>query len=215
MWEFINYFEVKQLIEDNPEQAFIIFLLVTGAIVTLVYALAQFRLFSIVTVHEHHHHHYHPASTAPQQQLPPERQASGYYRPSTQSPTPEWMDDFTSMLFNPSARGEAATPQSTQQPAKSSKNRSKMSKAKRFRILRRDSFRCRLCGRGVDDAEGLTLQVDHRMPIAKGGTDDEENLWTLCDECNGAKSDTIMEELFDAPADAESAGEVVEQDGDK
>ena len=64
----------------------------------------------------------------------------------------------------------------------------------RFRILRRDKFRCQLCGSNPSEA---SLHVDHRMPVAAGGTNDEANLWTLCSTCNLAKSDKIMEELFD------------------
>jgi HNH endonuclease len=64
----------------------------------------------------------------------------------------------------------------------------------RLRILRRDKFRCQLCGRAPDE---VSLHVDHKMPLAAGGTNDDANLWTLCSDCNLAKSDKIMEELFD------------------
>lgn len=33
------------------------------------------------------------------------------------------------------------------------------------------------------------LRIDHIVPISKGGTNDEENLWLLCESCNAAKSD--------------------------
>ena len=33
------------------------------------------------------------------------------------------------------------------------------------------------------------FQIDHIIPLAKGGTNDEENLWLVCDTCNRAKSD--------------------------
>jgi hypothetical protein len=55
----------------------------------------------------------------------------------------------------------------------------------RFAILRRDEFRCRLCGASA--ATGATLHVDHCQPVAKGGTDAWDNLWTLCLECNQGK----------------------------
>lgn len=67
-------------------------------------------------------------------------------------------------------------------------------KEERFRILRRDKFRCQLCGRGPDEA---SLHVDHKVPVAAGGRNDDANLWTLCADCNLSKSDKIMEELFD------------------
>jgi hypothetical protein len=31
------------------------------------------------------------------------------------------------------------------------------------------------------------LEIDHIVPIARGGTDDEENLWLACRMCNGFK----------------------------
>lgn len=35
------------------------------------------------------------------------------------------------------------------------------------------------------------LEVEHLIPLAKGGTDDEENLWLACPICNGHKSDKV------------------------
>ena len=62
--------------------------------------------------------------------------------------------------------------------------------ALRFAILKRDNYRCRLCGRSADD--GVKLEVDHRIPRAKGGVDTHVNLWTLCFECNNGKRDTDL-----------------------
>jgi hypothetical protein len=33
------------------------------------------------------------------------------------------------------------------------------------------------------------LEIEHTIPLAKGGTDDEANLWLACPICNGHKSD--------------------------
>ena len=33
------------------------------------------------------------------------------------------------------------------------------------------------------------LEIDHIVPTARGGTDDEENLWLACRMCNGFKTD--------------------------
>lgn len=35
------------------------------------------------------------------------------------------------------------------------------------------------------------LEVEHIVPLAKGGTDYEENLWLACPICNGHKSDKV------------------------
>jgi hypothetical protein len=33
------------------------------------------------------------------------------------------------------------------------------------------------------------LEIEHLIPLAKGGSDDEANLWLACPLCNGHKSD--------------------------
>lgn len=57
--------------------------------------------------------------------------------------------------------------------------------AQRFSIFKRDSYRCRICGASAED--GRRLEVDHKVAVAKGGTNAEDNLWTLCFECNRGK----------------------------
>lgn len=53
-------------------------------------------------------------------------------------------------------------------------------------VLKRDNFTCQICGRTISD--GAKLEVDHRVPVAKGGKSTMDNLWTLCFECNRGKS---------------------------
>ena len=65
--------------------------------------------------------------------------------------------------------------------------RAKMTDSLRYDILKRDNFRCQLCGSTAQD--GVKLHVDHIHPIAKGGKTTPENLRTLCDRCNMGKSD--------------------------
>jgi len=57
---------------------------------------------------------------------------------------------------------------------------------KRFLVFKRDEFTCVMCGRS---GRGVKLEVDHKIPISKGGTDDLDNLQTLCFECNRGKRD--------------------------
>ena len=57
----------------------------------------------------------------------------------------------------------------------------------RFRILARDGFRCRYCGR-PGNAPGVVLHVDHVVPVVAGGATTEDNLLTACDECNLGKA---------------------------
>ena len=64
------------------------------------------------------------------------------------------------------------------------KERRKMSNGTRYKIMRRDGFKCVLCGRDADDEK---LVVDHIHPIARGGKTIMENLRTLCFPCNSGK----------------------------
>jgi HNH endonuclease len=60
---------------------------------------------------------------------------------------------------------------------------------KRFFVLKRDHFACVRCGKsGV----GVRLEVHHRYPFAKGGTDHLTNLETLCYECNRGQRDSVV-----------------------
>jgi hypothetical protein len=57
----------------------------------------------------------------------------------------------------------------------------------RFQIMRRDGFRCQLCGVTAMQ-DDVVLEIDHIHPVKDGGTSDEENLWTLCHCCNRGKA---------------------------
>ena len=65
--------------------------------------------------------------------------------------------------------------------------RSLMSRQLRYDIMKRDNFRCVLCGRSQED--GIKLHVDHIKPVKLGGLTIPSNLRTLCDDCNLGKSD--------------------------
>jgi len=54
------------------------------------------------------------------------------------------------------------------------------------KIGRRDGFLCRKC-----KAVTSNLQIDHVIPISKGGTNELDNLQLLCPPCNLVKSDTL------------------------
>jgi hypothetical protein len=60
----------------------------------------------------------------------------------------------------------------------------------RFRVFKRDGYRCQICG--ATAAEGVILEVDHRHPKSRGGTNTMENLWTLCFACNRGKHDDSL-----------------------
>jgi len=67
--------------------------------------------------------------------------------------------------------------------------RQAMAPALRYYILKRDNFHCQYCGRGIED--GVKLNVDHIIPVSKGGKTEEDNLQTLCWECNIGKGSDI------------------------
>ena len=70
--------------------------------------------------------------------------------------------------------------------------RKMMTDSLRYNILKRDNFRCVLCGRSAQDGETI-LQVDHIIPVSKGGKTVESNLRTLCKTCNMGKRDKYDE----------------------
>ena len=61
----------------------------------------------------------------------------------------------------------------------------------RYRVLRRDRFRCVTCGRSPATDPGCELHVDHVLPFSKGGKTTLENLRALCAECNLGKGSTF------------------------
>ena len=52
-------------------------------------------------------------------------------------------------------------------------------------IYSRDGGRCRLCAGAVEFGE---YELDHRIALQFGGTNDTANLWALCKACHAAKS---------------------------
>jgi HNH endonuclease len=61
-----------------------------------------------------------------------------------------------------------------------------VSEVVRAQIRERAQDRCGYCQSPQQYVLGL-LELDHIIPIAKGGTDAEDNLWLACRLCNGFK----------------------------
>lgn len=57
------------------------------------------------------------------------------------------------------------------------------------KVFDRNSYQCQSCH--TIDLTAKTLQVDHIIPLAQGGTNDLSNLPTLCAKCNREKSAKI------------------------
>lgn len=58
-------------------------------------------------------------------------------------------------------------------------------------IKSRDNFTCCNCGNSIHSEPNLLLEIDHIIPVSKGGCTVEENLQTLCWKCNRSKSNKI------------------------
>lgn len=87
--------------------------------------------------------------------------------------------------------GKISEPQLLERYVPEGKRRRSMSPKLRLAVFERDGFRCRLCGRNTK-IHGVALEVDHIVAFARGGTNDIENLQTLCEECNSGKRDSLI-----------------------
>lgn len=65
--------------------------------------------------------------------------------------------------------------------------RALMTSRLRESIKQRDSYTCRCCGASLSSEPHLLLEIDHIIPVSKGGKTTEENLQTLCWKCNRSK----------------------------
>ncbi|MEN6554368.1 MAG: HNH endonuclease [Methanobacterium sp.] len=81
-------------------------------------------------------------------------------------------------------RPKFETPE-TKKSNKKGKKRNHISKSIRHEVFKRDDYKCVECGA---TKEKTTLHIDHILPVSQGGTDELDNLQTLCEECNLAKS---------------------------
>lgn len=54
----------------------------------------------------------------------------------------------------------------------------------RMAILKRDDYRCRVCGRRPEKHVDIELHVHHIRPAGQRGATHEDNLITLCDTCH-------------------------------
>jgi 5-methylcytosine-specific restriction endonuclease McrA len=70
------------------------------------------------------------------------------------------------------------------------KERQKLSAGLRYFILKRDDFKCQLCGAsGIDP--GVRLEVDHIIALENWGMTEIDNLRTLCRKCNKGKGTKV------------------------
>lgn len=59
-------------------------------------------------------------------------------------------------------------------------------------IKERDDFTCQSCGISSYNERNLLLEIDHIVPLSRGGITSEDNLQTLCWKCNRSKGAKIL-----------------------
>lgn len=71
-------------------------------------------------------------------------------------------------------------------------NRKAISKKTRFEVFKRDGFTCQYCGAHPPK---VILHLDHIIPVAAGGKNDQDNLITACEQCNQGKGARSLESI--------------------
>lgn len=72
--------------------------------------------------------------------------------------------------------------------------RKSFSKMERLQIYRKTEGHCYLCGDFVDFN---MFEAEHKIPLAKGGTNDLENIFCSCHSCNTIKRDIYPADLIE------------------
>ena len=75
--------------------------------------------------------------------------------------------------------------------------RTAIPKRVRMEVFKRDEFTCQYCGATPPN---VVLEIDHVLPIAKGGTNDELNLVTACEPCNSGKGAVLLTKVPESVA---------------
>lgn len=70
--------------------------------------------------------------------------------------------------------------------------RALMTSKLREQIKLRDNYTCKLCNISTHLEKNLLLEIDHIIPLSKGGVTSESNLQTLCWRCNRFKGAKIL-----------------------
>lgn len=69
--------------------------------------------------------------------------------------------------------------------------RAMMTSKLREQIKERDNYTCKYCENSIFKEPNLLLEIDHIVPVSKGGCTIESNLQTLCWKCNRQKSNKV------------------------
>ena len=90
-------------------------------------------------------------------------------------------------LIAVSAHPAAKLPPPPPEPIRKKRRGHTIGVGRRMQVFKRDSFKCRICKQS-----GVPIEVDHIIPVSKGGSDLMDNLQTLCARCNRGKSNRML-----------------------
>jgi len=83
-----------------------------------------------------------------------------------------------------------------------------ISKRVRFEVFKRDSFTCQYCGAMPPK---VPLEVDHVIPVSKGGDNHRMNLITSCFSCNRGKSNIELTSVPESLSGAVERKKIAQQ----
>ncbi len=106
-------------------------------------------------------------------------------KPKDNSPIKIFIEDIYCNTIRPSD----LTVTSEQKNKKNNNKRDPLSPSLRYEVLTRDKYVCKGCGACGPNVE---VEVDHIIPVSRGGKDTLDNLQTLCFKCNRGKGDKVL-----------------------
>ena len=68
-----------------------------------------------------------------------------------------------------------------------------------FAVLKRDKWKCVYCREDLhydDDWEDDNVEIDHKIPVSRGGSNEPDNLQATCGYCNARKGAKTHEEYL-------------------
>jgi hypothetical protein len=85
------------------------------------------------------------------------------------------------------APGRLSSAGNTPKPKMATPARPPISVRTRFLVFKRDGYQCMICRKA-----GGELELDHVIPVCRGGDDRVDNLQTLCMKCNRGKRGSLQ-----------------------
>ena len=95
-------------------------------------------------------------------------------------------DLYPHHIFNKTVKGRRLNYEWLRERPKGEWDYSEISKKDRASVLHAAHGVCQMCGKTIA-ADGIKLNIDHKIPQEWGGTSALENLWAICSGCNEGK----------------------------